>query len=551
MRKICSSLILLLIVLISLSSCHGSKGKLNTLVLPDEFDTSREYNITFWAKNDGNTEQVKVYNDAIARFENIYPNINVEIRHFNSYPDIYKDVLINIGTNTTPNVCIAYPDHVATYKQGNNMVVDLTDLLEHPSYGLGGKDLKYVSVNKDEIYEKFLNEGIIEDSYYTLPFMRSSEALYINKDYVEALGYTIPSVVTWDWIWKVSEEALKRKGDGTLPFQKSDDVLYPMIYKSTDNMYITMCKQMGIPISTAEGEVLLFSEETKQLLLDLGKKGRYEITNKQTGNKTYESLFTTFTKVSYPGNFFNRWECIFAIDSTAGATWLGTGATSSDSASGVDVNKPNFETVVRPVPQVDVNNPQMISQGPSICLFNKEDPQEVVASWIFAQFLLTDEVQLSYTKTEGYLPVTSKTNESESFKKYLEDENHYVVKREATKLVLNNIDNTFISPVFNGSSDVRDAGAYLIEGVCGNNTRFKNYNELDTLYTRCIEKYGLQDLINGNMTEPRKTISEEGTILLTSLLVIWIGICAYVFYDKVIKKEIIRKQRNKKENLLK
>ena len=229
------------------------------------------------------------------------------------------------------------------------------------------------------------------------------------------------------------------------------------------------------------------------MLLDLGQKGRFEITNKTTGNTKYESLFTTFTKVSYPGNFFNRWECLFAIDSTAGATWLGTGATSSDAASGGDKSKPDFETVVRPVPQVDVENPLMISQGPSICLFKKEDTQEVIASWIFAQYMLTDEVQLDYTKTEGYLPVTSRTNESQAFKDYLNDNNEYVVKREATKLVLNNIDNTFISPVFNGSSDVRDAGAYLVEGVCGNNKRYKTAEEIDTLYEKCIEKYGLQE----------------------------------------------------------
>ena len=538
MRKKIISLILLLIVLVSLGSCHRGTNRLAALNLPEEFDETREYNIVFWAKNDGNTEQVKVYEEAVRKFESIYPNIHVEIKDFNSYPDIYRDVLVNIGTETTPNVCIAYPDHVATYKEGNNIVVNLTGLLEHPSYGLDGKDIKFNSIPRDEIYAKFLNEGIIEHLYYTLPFMRSTEAVYINKDYVEALGYSVPDTLTWNWMWEVCETALKRKGDGTLPFQKSTDVLYPMIYKSTDNMFITMCKQMGIPISTIDSEVLLFSEETKELLLDLGSKGRYEITNVTTNKSKYESLFTTFTKVSYPGNFFNRWECLFAIDSTAGATWLGTGATSSDSASGADKSKPNFETVVRTVPQVDVNNPQMISQGPSICLFNKEDPQEVIASWIFAQFLLTDEVQLAYTKTEGYLPVTKSATESDEFKAYLKNEKEYSVKRDATKLVLNNIENTFISPVFNGSSDVRDAGAYLVEGVCGNNKRYKTSEEIDELYQKCIEKYTLQELINSTTgTIERKPISKESIILLASLGIIWILLGAYVLNEKFIKKK--------------
>ena len=67
-----------------------------------------------------------------------------------------------------------------------------------------------------------------------------------------------------------------------------------------------------------------------------------------------------------------------------------------------------FETVVYPVPQYDPENPKMISQGPSVCLFQKDDPQEVLASWLFAQFLLTNDVQIAYAETEGYVPVTEK-----------------------------------------------------------------------------------------------------------------------------------------------
>ena len=45
------------------------------------------------------------------------------------------------------------------------------------------------------------------------------------------------------------------------------------------------------------------------------------------------------------------------------------------------------------VPQIDPEHPQMISQGPSVCVFNTADPQEVLASWLFAQYLLTNDVQ--------------------------------------------------------------------------------------------------------------------------------------------------------------
>ena len=59
------------------------------------------------------------------------------------------------------------------------------------------------------------------------------------------------------------------------------------------------------------------------------------------------------------------------------------------------------------IPQFDVSAPKMISQGPSVCIFNKTDPGEVLASWLFAQYLLTNDVQIAYSETEGYVPVTT------------------------------------------------------------------------------------------------------------------------------------------------
>ena len=40
--------------------------------------------------------------------------------------------------------------------------------------------------------------------------MRSSEALYVNKSYLEENGFSIPEVFTWEYIWEVSEYAKKK-----------------------------------------------------------------------------------------------------------------------------------------------------------------------------------------------------------------------------------------------------------------------------------------------------------------------------------------------------
>ena len=63
-----------------LAGCHGSQG-LGSFVLPAEgFDESKQYEITFWAKNDTNKAQTDIYAQAIADFQELYPNITVNLR---------------------------------------------------------------------------------------------------------------------------------------------------------------------------------------------------------------------------------------------------------------------------------------------------------------------------------------------------------------------------------------------------------------------------------------------------------------------------------------
>lgn len=460
-----------LLLIITLTSCHGTLVKSGETIDPDimdydlEFDENKEYNIEFWAKNDSNKAQQAVYNNAIESFNKYYPNIHVTIRNYSDYQTIYDDVINNISTNSTPNVCIAYPDHVATFLTGNN-VVALDNYMNDSKYGLSGSEIKFKTVSKSEIVTKFLNEGVINNHQYLLPFMRSTEALYINKTYVEQLGYTIPDVVSWDFIWEVCSKAREERDK-----KQFDSQFYPFIYKSTDNMFIQLCKQYGYEYTTTSGENKFFTDEVASMLLNIG-------------DKFDKNIFDTFANVSYPGNHMDIGNCIFAVDSTAGSTWIGYNHPATDHGAGEEYV---YETEVRLIPQVDINNPTMISQGPSICIFNKEDKEVVTASWIFAEYLLNFDTQLAYSKTEGYSPVTYQVLNSDEYKTYLNDTSEYEVKRKATKLLSDNIDKTFITAVFNGSTNSRNAGGYLIEAMVGK--KWRTEDKIKELYERVKNLY--------------------------------------------------------------
>lgn len=67
-----------------LTGCHGAKDQ-SAFTIPGEFDTSRDYEITFWAKNDTNKTQTEIYKKAISDFEALYPNITVDLRLYTDY----------------------------------------------------------------------------------------------------------------------------------------------------------------------------------------------------------------------------------------------------------------------------------------------------------------------------------------------------------------------------------------------------------------------------------------------------------------------------------
>lgn len=513
----------------ALTGCHGSRGS-SAFQIPGEFDTARQHEIVFWAKNDTNKTQTDIYEKAIRDFEELYPNITVKLRLYTDYGKIYNDVITNIATDTTPNVCITYPDHIATYLTGSNQVVPLEGLFADEKYGLGGSEVRFDAPGADEIIPKFLEECSFGGHYYAIPYMRSTEACYVNKTYVEALGYTLPEVLTWDFVWEVSEAAMARDGEGNY-LVNGQKVMIPFIYKSTDNMMIQMLRQKGAGYSTEEGEILLFHDTTKELLMTIAE---------HTGTGS----FSTFKISGYPANFLNAGQCIFAVDSTAGATWMGTDAPLIDISEDRLVE---FETAVMAIPQFDTANPAMISQGPSVCIFNKEDTQEVLASWLFAQYLLSNDVQIAYSETEGYVPVTSKAQASAEYQDYLarsgeDNQQHYNVKIQAARLLLDNVEHTFVTPVFNGSVSLRDAAGQLIENTVKSVRRKQAVDDayMEKLYSDTISLYRLDQLggsgvsAAGGKADLGK-LPRTSAILLASLAASWAFILLYAVVLRVKK----------------
>ena len=208
--------------------------------------------------------------------------------------------------------------------------------------------------------------------------------------------------------------------------------------------------------------------------------------------------------------------------------------------------KVDFKTAVRMVPQFDTQNISMISQGPSLCIFNKPDNEEVLASWLFAQYMLTNDVQISYAETEGYVPVTAKAQNSAEYQDYLsrageDNDTHYDVKIAASQLLLSNTENTFTTPVFNGSTSLRDAAGQMIEDVTKSVRRKQTVNDayLDKLFNDINSLYRL-DQISVSASGGKADLGplpSTSVALLSTLAAIWVLILLYLLIDRLRKKQ--------------
>ena len=105
------------------------------------------------------------------------------------------------------------------------------------------------------------------------------------------------------------------------------------------------------------------------------------------------------------------------------------------------------------------------------------------------------------------------------------------MKIDAAKLLLDNLDNTFTTPVFNGSTSLRDAAGQLIEDVTKAERRHQEVSEesIQQLYADTTALYHLDSTsaTGGGKTE-LGPLPSTAVALLAVLAAAWVLILAYV-----------------------
>lgn len=420
----------------STTSAESASSAISTSVDPNQTK------VVFW-HNMGHTNQ-ELLGKMITAFEKLYPNITIEATSAaSSYDDLESLILKSFQANTTPTMAFCYPDHVAEYL-AKNEVADLTAYTTDSEIGFKESEGSHKDASGNTLYgaddyvKTFWEEGTsyATEGIYSVPFAKSTEALFYNKDIFAMNGWSVPT--TWNEMWDLCRTIRAQETD------KADGkyVKYPLGYDSDANMYITLSQQKAIPFTSATGDHYLFNnDQAKAMVNEL--KGYYD-----------EGLFVTkgtSSNQSYTSTKFINQEIYMSIGSTGGTQYNDTDA---------------FQVGVAVPPSMDLDKPAVISQGPSICFFKSASEAQRKAAWLFYKFITTADNSTFYSVSTGYQPVRVSSYQTDIYQKFINATGDTRGLFNDVATVATTMQNSYFnSPVFVGSANARNEVSGLLSSV--------------------------------------------------------------------------------------
>ena len=143
------------------------------------------------------------------------------------------------------------------------------------------------------------------------------------------------------------------------------------------------------------------------------------------------------------------------------------------------------------------------------------------------------------------MPVTSKAQSSAEYQDYLsrcgqDNSTYYDVKIKASRLLLDHVGDTFVTPVFNGSTSLRDAAGQMIENVTKSVNRKETIDDayMDKLYEDVTSLYRLGS--TSQTSDGKKDLGPlpfMAKLLLSGLAITWVLIGVYVAREALINRK--------------
>ena len=295
-----------------------------------------------------------------------------------SIVDLNKKVISAAQSNSLPAIINVYPD-IATGLIEDKKLVNLSSFINDKNVGMADE--------MDDFVDSFIQETSQWNNgeVYGLPMTKSTEVLYVNKNMLESLGYTLEDLegLTFEKLAEISNKAVTELGVAGFGFD------------SSSNAFISSLKMDGLDFVDSKGTINVDNEWVREYMTFFQKQaesGAFRIAGE---DKFLSNPFVNQKMLCYQG-------------SSAGYAYLNNGGA--------------FEIAVVEVPVFEGKDKAVMQQGASLFVTNNVSAEAQYAAYEFVKFATNAENTAKFATATGYLPVRKSAVETEIVKNILNDE---------------------------------------------------------------------------------------------------------------------------------
>lgn len=387
---------LALLSMVFMTGCSNNGGASSQEEIVTEI--TEQVEITFWHAMNGDLE--KSLQSLTDKFMAENSNITVTLQNQSSYKDLQQKITATTASpKDLPTLTQAYPDWMLNPIQ-DDLVVDLKPYIENET-------LKFD--NYEDILEGFRNANTRDGKIYGMPFNKSTEVLWYNKDLFKELNLEVPT--TYEEFMNVAKTITEKKG------------IVGAGFDSLNNFYTTFLKNEGVTFDNNTDVTGEESVKAANYYLDGIKEGYFRIAG---------------TEVYLSGPFANETVGMY-IGSNAGESFV------KQSVDG------KFEVGVAPYPAE-----YSLQQGTDLYVFSNATAEQRTAAYEYLKFLTSTENQITWAKETGYIPSRQSAIESEEYQN--SESLVPAILSEAGK-------GLYTNPVLSGADSAYKESSVVMEGI--------------------------------------------------------------------------------------
>ena len=371
-KRLLAALLSSALVMTTLAGCSSKSGSSEMVT-----ELTEPITIEMWHYMNGG--QAEALNSIIEDFNATNDKgITVNAISQGSIGDLNKKVISAAQSNSLPAIINVYPD-LATGLIEDNKLVDLALFINDENVGMADE--------MDDFVDTFIEETSQwgEGKIYGLPMTKSTEVLYVNKNMLESLGYTLEDLedLTFEKLAEISNKAVTELGVAGFGFD------------SSSNAFISSLKMDGPDFVESNGTINVDNEWVREYMTffqQQAQSGAFRIAGE---DKFLSNPFVNQKMLCYQG-------------SSAGYAYL-----NNDGA---------FEIAVVEVPVFQGKDKAVMQQGASLFVTNNVSAEAQYAAYEFVKFATNAENTAKFATATGYLPVRKSAIETDIVKNILNDE---------------------------------------------------------------------------------------------------------------------------------